>query len=766
MIASTLRSRRGAHLLLAGVSSLAVTFAAGAALAQTAPAAQASAAPATDEVVVTASRREERDMDVPVAVSAVSGQKLDVLNSSGLDIRFLSAKTPSLIVESSFGRTYPRFYIRGLGNTDFDINAAQPVSVVYDDVALESPLLKAFPVFDLSGVDVLRGPQGTLFGRNTPAGVVKLDSAKPTDSFGGYGSLSYGSFNTVNAEGAVNQPLGDGFSARLSALVEHRDNWVHNTATGPLVFTPHKLEGYTDIAARLQIAYDNGGPFTALLNIHGRDLDGTPRVFRAGAFQPGSNNFAPGFDVYKVALDGPSAQTLRSGGIDLHLNYKFAGLGVLHSITAFEAAKVRSVGDIDGGANYVGFPATGLNNALFWDATGDKATPKEFSQELRFETEQFGKWRGQVGLYYFNQRLTYDEIDYAQPTLANPRLVIDSTVGHLNHNENFGAFASVEYKATDALTVRGGLRYSNDDKNDKIWGNALFPAVPVQANGNIVPVTTKVSGDNVSGDLSATYVVTPHVNLYARVATGYLGPAIQDRVNFGSVPDTARNETTTSGEIGVKAQLFDRRVHIDFDIYANETKDLQLTAVGGAVNSAALLNAKKVVGNGVETDIQARPIDNLTLTAGVSHNFTKIEDGTISVAPCGAGNCTVTDPLNAQGNAILNGNPLPQAPQWVANWTARYGIPMANGGEVFAYTDWSYRSELNYFLYTAKEFTSRPELQGGLRVGYLTPRKTEFAVFVRNITNQIRAESAIDFNNLTGMVNDPITWGVAVKSKF
>jgi iron complex outermembrane receptor protein len=750
--------------LLAGASSLALTLSASAAFAADQPA--PAAAPATEEVVVTASRREERDMDVPVAVSAVSGQKLDVLNSSGLDIRFLSAKVPSLVIESSFGRTYPRFYIRGLGNTDFDINAAQPVSVVYDDVALESPILKAFPVFDLADVDVLRGPQGTLFGRNTPAGVVKLDSAKPTDTFGGYGSVSYGSFNTVNAEGAVNQPLGEGFDARLSGLVERRDDYVTNTnPPGPLNFAPHKLEGYTDVAGRLQLSYKKGD-FDALLNIHGRDLDATPRVFRAGVFQQGSNNFAPGFDVYKVGLDGPESQKLISGGIDLRLNYHFNGLGTLHSITAYEAAKVKSFGDIDGGDNYT-FPPLGLNNALFWDATGDKAAPREFSQELRFETDQFGKWRGQFGLYYFHQLLTYDEIDYADPsTLPTPRLFIDSTVGHKNTNSNFGAFASVEYKATDALTIRGGLRYSSDDKRDSIWGNALFPAVPALANGNIVPVTTKVSGDNVSGDISATYVVTPHVNVYGRFATGYLGPAIQDRVNFGSLPDTAREETTISGEFGVKTQLFDRRLHLDVDVYSNSTKNLQLTAVGGATNSAALINAKRVIGDGVEAEFEARPIDNLALTAGVSYNFTEIKDGSISVPPCGSGVCTVTDPINAAGNAVINGNSLPQAPRWVANWTARYAIPLGNGGEVFAFTDWSYRSEINYFLYTAKEFTGQPELQGGLRVGYLTPSKVEFAVFVRNITNQIRSESAIDFNNLTGMVNDPITWGVAVKGKF
>src|SRR4029079_2406819 len=118
----------------------------------------------------------------PVSVGVVDSQQLAVINSSGADIRGLSGKVPSLNIESSFGRTFPRFYIRGLGNTDFDLNASQPVSVVYDDVVLENPILKGFPVFDLSGVEVLRGPQGTLFGRNTPAGIVKLDPVHPGSS--------------------------------------------------------------------------------------------------------------------------------------------------------------------------------------------------------------------------------------------------------------------------------------------------------------------------------------------------------------------------------------------------------------------------------------------------------------------------------------------------------------------------------------------------------------------------------------------------------
>ena len=132
-----------------------------------------------DAVQVTAQRKVENLQDVPVSVSTLNAEKLDVLSSGGNDMRFLSGRVPSLNIESSFGRAFPRFYIRGYGNTDFRLNASQPVSLVYDDVVQENPILKGFPVFDLDRVEVLRGPQGTLFGRNTPGrrGQVRIGQA-------------------------------------------------------------------------------------------------------------------------------------------------------------------------------------------------------------------------------------------------------------------------------------------------------------------------------------------------------------------------------------------------------------------------------------------------------------------------------------------------------------------------------------------------------------------------------------------------------------
>lgn len=732
----------------------------GAAHAQTDPA--AAAEQGLGEIVVTASRREENAKDVPVAVTAIGGEKLDALNSSGLDIRFLSARTPSLQIESSFGRTFPRFYIRGLGNTDFDPNAAQPVSVVYDDVALENPMLKSFPVFDLASVEVLRGPQGTLFGRNTPAGVVKLTSAAPTDHYTGYASASWATYNTVNAEGAISGPIADGLSFRLSGLLQRRDDWVKNDNQGGNANA--ELEGYRDIAGRLQIAYESGD-FKAVLSGHYRDLDGSPRVFRANIFQPGSNHFVDGFDKDHVNLDGYTSQSMKQGGGNLRMQVHLDGVGTFFSTTGFEKARVESTGDIDGGGCY---PYTGctfgdLGVGTFDSNTGGITRPEEFSQEFRFATDDMNGIRLQAGTYFFHQRLKYSEYAY---DLAGARV---SNILHNNTNENIGLFASGEARVTPALTLRGGLRYSRDNKRDTITLDPTLAASSIASQLIAVdlPLSNTARGKNLSWDVSATYAVSPDVNLYARVATGYQGPAIQDRVTFFSVPSVARKQTTLSYEGGVKGAI-GNSLRFDLSAYYWNTDDLQLTAVGGAGNSARLINVNKAVGYGVEANVEAQPIPNLTLTVGGSYNFTEIRDDAAFVAICGSGMCTPTGRTFVDGGttySYLDGNDLPQAPRYIANATLRYGIPVGTG-EVFAYTDWAYRSSVNYFLYSAAEFRGRSLIEGGLKIGYKSDHGYEVAAFARNITNQIRAVSAIDFNNLTGMINEPRVIGGMIKAGF
>jgi iron complex outermembrane receptor protein len=295
---------------------------------------------------VTAERREENALEVPMAITTLRGEALDTLNSSGEDLRMLSGRVPSLNIESSFGRAFPRFYIRGYGNTDFRLNASQPVSLILDDIVQENPILKGFPIFDSEGVEVLAGPQGTLFGRNTPAGVVKFDSVKPQKTFGGYASLGYGSYGTTNLEGAVNLPIDAQWQSRISVQSQHRDNWVTNEA--PVPQQTHKLEGYDDNAVRAQLLYGAGTDFSALFNVHARNLDGSARLFRANIIQPGTNDLVDDFDIKKVYLDGKNEQKLSSTGASAHLTWAFDGYK-LHSITGFEKVHSYSRGDVDGG---------------------------------------------------------------------------------------------------------------------------------------------------------------------------------------------------------------------------------------------------------------------------------------------------------------------------------------------------------------------------------------------------------------------------------
>ncbi len=707
-----------------------------------------------DEVTVTAERREENIRDVPNSVSTVSGENLDVLTTGGQDVRLLAGRVPSLNVESSFGRAFPRFYIRGYGNGDFRLNASQPVSLIYDDVVQENPILKGFPIFDLEQIEVLRGPQGTLFGRNTPGGVVKFDSVAPEPDFGGYFNVSDATYNTANVEGAINFALSEKWSARVSGLYQHRDDYVGNALTEE----DDIYEGYNDRAARVQLQYESDN-FTALFNAHMRNLDGTARLFRANIIQSGSNDLVDGIDADSpIFADGQNRQELNIAGGNIRLRWDLGGLA-LYSITGYESMDAYSRGDIDGGygCGFCELP-NGPGFIPFASETADAVpTLDQFTQEVRLESELDGAFNWQAGLYYFDE--DYDTEFFSYDSLAggvqNQYLRANQT------NTAWAVFASITYDVTDAFELRGGVRYTDDEK-DFVTGTPEGFNFPDPS----LPTTASLSDDNVSWDLAGTYSVNDAVNLYARVATGFRGASVQPAGPFGN-QSVAEPETNTSYEVGVKADLWDRRAKVYFNVFRYEVKDQQLTAVGGANNAVRLLNADKTVGQGAELDFQAFLTNDLLVTLGASYNDTEIEDDSISVGTCFA--CTVTDPIievDETPYAVIDGNRLPQAPEWIANFTLRYGIPFGSG-EFFAYTDWSYRSEVNFFLYESTEFTGKELLEGGIRVGYNWSEGTyEAALFGRNITNEVVAVGAIDFNNLTGFLNEPRIWGVQFKARF
>ncbi|WP_374426980.1 TonB-dependent receptor [Ideonella dechloratans] len=721
--------------------------------AQDATAATATEAGKLTTITVTAERREENALEVPMAITTLRGEALDTLNASGEDLRMLSGRVPSLNIESSFGRAFPRFYIRGYGNTDFRLNASQPVSLILDDIVQENPILKGFPIFDSEGVEVLAGPQGTLFGRNTPAGVVKFDSVKPQKTFGGYASLGYGSYGTTNLEGAVNLPIDAQWQSRISVQSQHRDNWVTNEA--PVTQQTHKLEGYDDNAVRAQLLYGAGTDFSALFNVHARNLDGSARLFRANIIQPGTNDLVDDFDIKKVYLDGKNEQKLSSTGASAHLTWAFSGYK-LHSITGFEKVHSYSRGDVDGGYGASYAPSMGPGTIPFSSETADGLRAhQQWTQELRAESTAAGPLSWQGGLYFFHEKYDMDAYSYDSVFSGGAQTGLSTTT---QSNNSWAAFGSVNYAIAPDLKLRAGLRYTHDWK--KLSTDPGDVAVDDSAG-----LSDTVSGSKVTGDLAATWSVSKDTNLYARVATGYRGASILPASAFNPLSDAAP-ETNTSYEAGVKSDLFDRRARITADVFHYDVKNQQLTAVGGATNSTLLLSAKKSMGQGFEMTLDAYLSDNLLLNLNGSVNTTKIKDKNLVVAGCAM--CTVTDPVGTvAGTYHIDGNSLPQAPKYVANANLRYSIPMADGSEFYLYTDWTYRSKINFFLYESVEFTGKPLTQGGLRLGYIWgDGKYELAAFSRNITNKVVVNGAIDFNNLTGFVNEPRTFGAQFKAMF
>ena len=482
--------------------------------------------------------------------------------SGGADIRGLSGRVPSLNIESSFGRTFPRFYIRGLGNTDFDLNASQPVSLIYDDVVLENPILKGFPAFDVDRIEVLRGPQGTLFGRNTPAGIVKFDTVKPGKGRN-YARLSYGSYGTINAEGAVGYQSSDAFAVRVSGLVQHRNDWIDNV-TEP---GDNDLEGYTDYALRGQIMWKPTDALTLRLTGQYRNLDGDARIFRANAIEQGTNNLiglnGGGFDRDKVATDGLNFQKLKTWNMAGSIEYDF-GPATLYSITSYWHGNPKSRGDIDGGSGCSfcgpGFTDNSFPGFIPFAAQSQDNIPSldQFTQEVRIASNNSGGLGYQAGVFYFNENLDIESFDFGSPTATDPSAIVNQR----QDSEALGIFGSVNYKFDSGLTLQAGARWNSDDK--KLVADREFDLRPGFIGGGPVPEKTIKADDSVlTWDVSAIQELNQDINVYARIAKGYRAPSLQGRILFDRDPSIAESETTMSYEAGIKTTLLDRRLRFN-----------------------------------------------------------------------------------------------------------------------------------------------------------------------------------------------------------
>ena len=698
-----------------------------------------------DTIIVTANRRQENLQDVAVSAEILDQARVDAIFSASGDVTALAGSVPGLNIESSNGRVAPRFYIRGLGNTDFDLAASQPVSVLLDDVVMENVTLKSFPIFDVERVEVLRGPQGTLFGRNTPAGIVKVDSIKPSHDTDVRAALSFGSLDTVSMNGAVGGSLvEDVLAFRVATQFQTRGDWIDNGFTGE----SNVLGGFTDFAVRGQLLLTPTERFSMNAAVNFRDLDGSSTFFRANVLGPGNNNLNANYDRDTVFYDagGGNEANYQQLGLTLTTAYEF-DFATLTSIGSYWTSEGSSRGDIDGGFGAVFLPGGGGPGLIpFPSDTQDSLDLEQYTQEIRLASNGDGPLSWQVGGFYFESDFDVTTVGFSFP----PPVTVNHT------NEAWALFGQLSYQLTERLRVTGGLRYTDDEKGFFVRSGAA-------------PQPVSVGDDQFDWDIALFADVSDDASVYAKVANSFRGPTIQGRdVAFFAAPSVAQSENITSYEVGFKTELADRRVRLNGAAYYYTVSDPQFTAVGGAGNLVQLINANKGEAYGFEFDGAFQVSPQFLVTLGFAYNNTEIQDATLEVGACRQ--CTITDPFRSVNNpdgsvsrfARINGNPFPNAPEWSGDLTARYGIPVGDSDEFFIFTDWTFLGETNFLLYESREFNAGSRIEGGLRIGYSGNNgEWELAAFARNITNEDNVLGVIDFNNNTAFVNDPRVIGIS-----
>jgi iron complex outermembrane receptor protein len=617
--------------------------------------------------------------------------------------------------------------------------------MVFDDIFLESNVLRSLPLFDIERIEVLKGPQGSLFGRNTNAGLVKIDSVKPSDDRNAYMSFAYGDHDTVALEAATNIEASDSVSMRASFKYQTRSDWIDNINNGP----GDDFGAFDEYAYRLQFLVNPGETFTGLIKLHGFHQEGSqPQVFYANGLEVGSKGLRKGFDETIANHDGPAGMDLDHFGLMANLTWDLDSFTIT-SITGVDSIENFQSTDVDGG---ISDGCCGvLGQSLFPVATGDGLDDhNQFTQEFRISSDSDSMFF-QAGIFILNE----DMLVRSQDFLADSITWVDQ------QTDSFAIFGQAEFMASDAFSIVAGVRFTYDEKDLRV--------IPGR-NSTAPSDSINVQDDFISWDLAFTYDVSEDWSLYGRLANASRGPVTIGRFGFVSSADT---ETSDSIEFGFKSDLMGGRARWNASVYSFTNKDQQLSATGGGANVNRLLNADGVDGIGFETDFEILITDNFLFLANASYNETEIDDPGLADLACGSvPQCTYTDPLLVAGGGpfgedvvAIDGNPLPRAPETMYNLALQYNIPVGDG-DFYLHTDWNYRDDSNLFLHESIEFVADSRWLGGLRIGYRSDNGFDVALVGRNITDELTVDGGINFNNLTAFINEPAFWGIEMRKSW
>lgn len=721
---------------------------------------ESEAARVDSDIIVTAQRREQNLQQVPLSISVIPAQVLASSNFTTVaDLQFLA---PGVNYNANFGGG---FNIRGVGTQSLLMTAEQSVALIIDDVIQGLPEVSfAGPSYqslgDIERVEILKGPQGTLFGKNSSAGVIHIITKNPVLEQNSIdASFSYGTKNEINANANVNFALGQNMAARVSTTYQQRDGFVHNNFTG------EDHWAYERFAIRGKLLWEPTDSLRLLLNGDYRHLtDNANGLWTLrncgsgfGTFRPCAElakyGVVPGPRNLEVAVEGRNSTEQTSYSLSGRIDYE-VGDATFTSITAYRDLLQPIALDTDGTPRAV------------YSRNENTSGGTQFTQELRVN--------GRTGILdYTLGGFFYDARPFQR---GKPRgtlnLLPDSSDTLLTLNaigpfasqgygswvkakiKSWAVFGQVEAEVVDGLTLIAGGRYTKDDVRQTIdyfdvpglcrvafASGASCHALPLPLSSG----EARVKADKFTYKLTAKYDITPDVNVYATYATGYKGPMISHPANQPQL--LLRPETSKSYEIGMKAQMFDRAVTLNVNLFKVDYNDFQGQQRVGIppVTYYTTTNAGGLQSKGIEADAGWRVMDGLTLSGNVAYIPTEFSDYAVQCndlytnPATTPGQCTYIAPGLPPGSPPqfdAGGYPLPYSPKWSWGLTAYYETEVGQNLLLGARANWSYRS--SSYGVVADPNSINPGyglLNGEIGIGQDNDR-WRVSIFSRNILNK------------------------------
>lgn len=687
-------------LLLAGSASWTHGYAAEAETPPPVPAGTAAAnGSQLETVTVTTRRREESSQDVPTPMSVVSGQNLETQRV--YRIQDLQQLVPSVNVAYMHARQ-SSVSIRGLGNNPASDGLEGSVGLYIDNVYLGRPGMAVFDLMDIEQLEVLRGPQGTLFGKNTTAGVINISTRAPSFTPERSIETSVGEEGYFQTKGTISGPLNDQLAGRFSAYRTRSDGDIKNEYDG------HDLNGGSREGFRAQLLFKPNEDFNLrwIGDYNEEDSSaGTRVLYNTGPTINGVNLYesrasAAGATLVngrhrKVNLDNDQHVTVHQGGTSVEANWTLPSDFTLTSVSSYRFWNFTPRND------------DGLNVPASYNA-GVSVEDKQYSQEFRLASPKGEFFDYVVGAYYFGSDLDNKSFSYYGPqadiwngtpagSLANVTSVGN---GHIQ-TDSFALFAQGTWHLSERLDFTAGVRGTYEEKNASVSRNAPVGGVAVAgaaANARRGRAGVYDSGDlnqyssSPSGLLNLSYRITDDVLGYATLSHGEKSGGVNLAV--GSAPTAGADslligtERANNAELGFKSTLWDRRLQLNANVFWTQVNAYQTNAYDAANRVQYLTNAGSVRSRGIEFESSLVPLRGLTLNFNGSYNdvsYLSYKD-----APCPP---EVSQAPGAPASCDLSGHQVVGASKWIGNANGEYKWNLANGFEPYVTGSYAFRSK-------------------------------------------------------------------------